>query len=508
LLQFGLAAMASTFGDIASGGLLRSFWIATFTGLICAITFAIYPLAQLINTSALWVIRGQSAQSSSSKYLSFLPPLFGLLLLLYFFSADLKLTLVLMLSIMLVVAILVVLARLIMLAGRQVGSSAGQAFHLAIANLKRRANENSIQLVSFTLAIQLLLLLLVVRNELIDEWQAQLPEFTANRFLVNVKQTEVPEINQFLQSHQIKSSQLYPVVRGRLTAVNGEKLRKKASKEESNTSDQGRTGIGRELNLTWQESVNQGNDIVAGEAWQKNANAQVSIEQGIAKRLDIKLGDTLTFQIGSDEFSVPVTSIRKVQWQSMKPNFFMIFNPAVLKDFPSTYIASLYVDNQSDKALQQMLRQHPTVTVIDVDAMIKQLRSVINQVSIAIQFILVLVVLAGSLVLIAQVQASMEQRERELAILRTLGAKGRLLKHSVLFEFMAQGAIAGLLASATMEIAVYFIQRNLFEMTTQMHWNSWIIGIFSGALFVGAIGYFSCRRLLQLSSVTLIRRTM
>jgi len=186
----------------------------------------------------------------------------------------------------------------------------------------------------------------------------------------------------------------------------------------------------------------------------------------------------------------------------------MIFNQHVLSDFPVTYISSLYVPDDATDALQDFLSQYPTITLIDVDAIITQLRSVIGQVSIAIEFILVLVVLAGSLVLVAQVQASMEERERELAILRTLGASGRLLRHSVLFEFVALGALAGLMASIAMELGVYILQSRIFEMPGTFHFQYWLLGIGAGAGFVGLIGLLSCWRLLNMSSVTLIRRTM
>ena len=234
----------------------------------------------------------------------------------------------------------------------------------------------------------------------------------------------------------------------------------------------------------------------------------MSIESTLADKLDVAVGDNLTFQLGSEEVVVLVSSIRNVNWQTLQPNFYMIFNQHVLADFPATYISSLYVPDDAKDALQDFLTQYPTITLIDLDAIITQLRSVIGQVSIAIEFILVLVVLAGSLVLVAQVQASMEERERELAILRTLGASGRLLRNSVLFEFVALGALAGLMASIAMELGVYILQNRIFEMPGTFHFEYWLLGIGAGAGFVGLIGLLSCWRLLNMSSVTLIRRTM
>lgn len=512
LQQIGLYAMRDQLPVNVSNTSWYPLIVAFVTGLICAIAFAIMPLKQLISTSALSVIRGFSSEQNTKfgKYgLQYVPAIAALFSLLLLFSRDLVLAAALLVGGLLVSLILLSLGRLLMGAGRVAGSRAGKSWHLAMANLKRRARENSVQLISFTIAIQLLLMILVIRSALISEWQQQLPENAANRFLINISEQQVPQVNKFIEQNKLFASALSPVVRGRLSAINDEKVVKKVSKDEDKASDQGRRGVGRELNLTWRNELPKENIINEGQWWSKQSTEpQVSIEQEIASRLDITLGDTLTFQIGSETFSAPVTSIREVNWQSLQPNFYMIFNPQVLQDFPAVYISSLHVPQASKAALQNFLGQHPTISMIDIDAMIGQLRDVIDQVSVAVEFILVLVVIAGSLVLVAQVQASMEERERELAILRTLGAKGSLLRNSVLFEFVALGAIAGLMASLAMELAVYVLQSQVFDMSVRFHFEYWLLGIVAGGGFVGLIGLLSCWRLLNMSSVTLIRRTM
>jgi putative ABC transport system permease protein len=498
IIQYlGLAAMAQYLPNNQSASLLYPLFSAVVTGLICAIAFAIIPLTQLINTSPLAAIRPIIVNKLTLLSWQHLPAFLALFTLLLLFSRNWQLSLALLGSGLFVVVVLVLLGRLVMNIGRSVGSQAGQAFQLALANLKRRASENSVQLVSFTIAIKLLLLLLVVRNELLADWQAQLPDKTANRFLINISAQQVAEVEKFVEHNKLAASGLYPVVPGRLIAVNNEKFSQEASKEQHKGADNGRRGIGRELNLTWQAQLPDKNQIVAGKWWRKSdENAQVSIEQRLAKRLAINLGDKLTFQLGSDVFTVDVTSIRKVNWQSMQPNFYMIFNQKVLQDFAATYIASLYIAKNNEQLFANFITQYPTISVLDVDAMINQLRTVIQQVSIAIEFILLLVVLAGSLVLVAQVQASMEERQRDLAILRTLGAKGSLLRNSVLYEFVALGAISGFLASCAMELAVYFLQTRVFEMAASFHFKFWLLAIVAGGLFVGLIGLLSCWRLL------------
>jgi putative ABC transport system permease protein len=514
LLQWGISAAEKAFTlendnkDVLAG-ILYPLSVAIITGLICALAFAVTPMKQLINTSPLKVIRGFDASENKGHYSQQLLPIFALYSLLILFSRDFILSFALLLGGVVISFVLVLLGKLIMNAGRTVGSKAGSSWHLAMANLKKRASENSVQLISFTIAIKLLLIILVMKNSLINEWQQQLPNDAPNRFLVNISPEQVSPLEAFIQKHQVVTSGLHPMVMGRLVSVNKEKVAQKVTKEEDDSSDQGRQGAGRELGLTWSTQLPDNNVITEGAWWQPNdQQPQVSIASTVAERLDIAIDDTVEFTIGSEAFSAKVTSLRDVDWQSMQPNFVMIFNEVVLKGQAVTYISGLLVPEVSKLTLQNFLNQYPTITVIDVDAEITQFRLVIEQVSVAIEFILILVILAGSLVLVAQVQASMEERERELAILRTLGAKGSLLRNSVLFEFIALGAIAGFMASLAMEVAVYLLQSQVFDMSFSFHYQYWAVGILSGAIFVGFIGLMSCWRLLNLSSVTLIRRTM
>ena len=487
--------------------------MAVVTGLICALAFSVVPLANLISTSPLVTLRGQQASheqdSFFKKVVKGIIPLVALLLLLTLFSKDFILSLSLLAAGIIVSVVLLGIGQVLMSFSRVAGTKSGAAWLLAMANLKRRAKANSVQLVSFTIAIKLLLMIIVLKSALLNEWQEQLPSKTPNFFLVNIAQEHVQQLDTYIEENNIVASDLYAVIRGRLTAVNSDKIAKPVSKEETDASDNGRQGVGRELNLTWRTTLPKENVIAEGQWWSKDSTkAEVSIEESLAKRLQINLGDELTFQLGSDQIKVPVTSIRTVNWQSMQPNFYMIFSPQVLSDFPASYIASLYVEQDKKLLIQRFLANYPTISIIDIDAMITQLRKVIDQVSKAIEFILVLVVMAGCLVLVAQVQASMEEREREIAILRTLGAKGSLLRNSVLFEFVALGAIAGLMASVAMELTVYLLQSNLFKMQTSFHFDFWLLGIIAGAGFVGVVGLLSCWRLINLPSVTLIRRTM
>lgn len=531
LILLGISAIESYLSLEQTSLTTTPFITAIATGLLCAIAFAIHPISLLIQTSPLLVIRGFDQNKMAKFGLHLLIPLVALYALLFLFSRDWIMSLSLLGGGILVSGILLLIGRLLMSAGRSAGSKAGKSLHLALANLKRRATENSVQLVSFTIAIKLLLLITVMKSSLLSEWQAQFPPETPNHYLMNITKEQVAPLEAFVEKENVANQGFYAIYRGRLSAINGENTetfedREQAIKEIRETGEEdknarnnkdgkkdenerGREGMGRELGLTWQHKLPAENTIVDGTWWQiDDKTPQVSISEGIAKRLEIEMGDTLTFTVGVNEITVPVTSIRKVNWESRQLNFIMIFNEVVFKDMQATHISAWKVEDEQRDSIYRFLAQFPTISLMDFGTIMKQLNNMIDQVSIAIELILVLVVLAGSLVLVAQVQASMEERERELAILRTLGAKGSLLRNSVLFEFVALGAIAGLMASIAMEIAVYFLQTQTFKMEPSLHLDFWLVGIGAGAGFVGLIGMISCWRLLNLSSVTLIRRTM
>ncbi len=530
LLLLGVNAIASYLSLDDAPLTFVPFLTAIFTGLLCAIAFAIHPIMTLVASSPLNVIRGFSQLKVARFGWHQLPPLLALFLLLFIFSQNLIMSAALLLGGIFVSFILLLFGRGLMSAGRTVGTKAGKSWHLALANLKRRASENSVQLVSFTIAIKLLLLITVMKSSILSEWEQQFPEDTPNHYLINITPEQVSPLQAFVNENNIANQGFYNIYRGRLSAINGEKTiredddnrqggsaesNNEAKNEKANDTNneqprqEGRRGAGRELGLTWRNELPVENEVIDGQWWQvDDQTPQVSIESNMAERLEINLGDELTFTLGSDEFTVPVTSIREVNWQSRQLNFIMIFNQSVLDKFPTTAISAWSVTDQDRDMVYRFMANFPTVTLMDFAAIMAQLNNIIEQVSVAIQLILILVVLAGSLVLIAQVQASMEERERELAILRTLGAKGKLLRNSVLYEFVALGAIAGLMASIGMEIAVYILQSQVFQMSGSFHFQYWLVGIGAGALFVGLIGMLSCWRLLNLSSVTLIRRTM
>lgn len=506
LLQFAVISWVSArLGQTLPGAGYQPYALAIATGLLCAIMFSLYPLLRLISVPPLRVLHRELGDSGVRAWLQWLIGGGTIYLLMVLYSGSWLLSVALLAGGALAVLLLMGISRLFIRAGRKAGMQAGSSWRLAMAGMQRRARQNAVQMISFATAIMLFLLVLALRNELLADWQDQLPDDAPNYFVVNVAQDQVEPMSAMFDRENIPSTDLYPIVPGRLVAINGEMVRDAVSKEERDESEF-REGFGRELQLTWRADPPQHNEVIAGSWFSADSTGEVSVESQVADRLQIGLGDDLSFRVGGDEFTVPVTSIREVQWDTMQPNFYMIFDPQTLRSDSATYIASFYLDEDRRAELNTLFRDYPQASLIDVDDIIQQLREVIEQVSLAITFVLVLVILAGGLVLVAQVQATLEERERELVILRTLGAPGKLLSRAVSYEFLVLGALAGLIAAIAMEVSVLVLQTQVFGMEASIHWRFWLLGPVTGAVIVATLGRFVCRRLLAQNAATLIRK--
>ena len=487
----------------------RPLMIALFTGSLCALMFSLYPLMQLFSVPPLRVLRKDIDASLSSRTIQFAAAGGAIFLLMWAYSRDLTISAILFVSgIVLVVGLLAVTYGLIAL-GRKLGGCAMGPWQLAWARIRRRAMDNSVQLISFSITIMLLLVVLVMRNDMIAQWRAQLPEGTPNYFVSNVTETQRPALVEQFEANNIRYDEFFPVVRGRFVAINDERIRTEVTKEDEEPAQEGRDGLGREANLTWDTELQTENRIVEGrwlDQWQPGMPHEVSVEAEVAGRLNMKVGDVLTFNIGSEIVEVVVTSLREVNWQTMQPNFFFVLHPAAMENFAATYITSFHLDQSRKAEITQLMLPFASVTLFDVDARINQLRDVVDQVSLAVEFILILVLAAGSLVLIAQVQASMDERQQELAILRTLGAKGRLIRLSVVFEFLIIGIVAGFMAALANEFSLWLLQSQVFQMEASIHWEYWAVAPLAGAIVVGILGALGCWRLLALNTSTLLRK--
>lgn len=481
----------------------RPFLIGAVTALVCLLAFAVPPLINLQRVSPLRVLRRDLPHAGASALVAYSTGIAGMALLMLWYSGNWRLTLAVIAGVAVTFVVVGAITWYLLRGSVVVGMQAGSHWHLALASLRRRGFENAVQVVIFSLSIMLLLSLALVRSSLIEEWKIQLPEGTPNHFLINVNDAQVASVKQLLTQNQLNSEPVYPMVRGRLISINGEQVRARLlENDQSSVGDE----LDRELNITWTQRIPSGNQLVAGEWWQPDdLTPQVSVESGLAQRLGADIGDSLVFSIGSELLEVKISSLRSLNWDSMKPNFYMIFPPKILAAYPATYITSFYLPTNKKPLLNQFIRQFPTVTVIEMDSILAQIRAMINQVGAAIELVLALIVACGLLVLVASVQASLDSRFHESAILRTLGAKRSLVLGSLVTEFSLLGMVAGLLAAFSAELCVYAIQHYVLHMNNVSHPWVWLAGPMLGAVLIGATGYVVCRKVVNSPPMQILR---
>jgi putative ABC transport system permease protein len=480
----------------------RPFLIGIATMLVTLAAFALPPLLALARIPPLRVLRrdiGGGASALSSLAVGVL----GVAGLMWWYSGDLLLTLAVLAGVAGMLAVAAAGAWFLLRGGTRLGMQAGSVWRLALAGLRRRARANAFQVVVFALSIMLLLMLALVRGSLIEEWQMQLPDGTPNHFLLNIAPDQLDELEALLNARAIDFKGLYPMVPGRLMAIDGKPVTRAVSKEDPTFEDQ---RMDRDLSLTWSLEPPPHNRVVAGEWWTpEHQGEEVSVESELAERLGIAVGQQLSFQIGSERFEVTVSSLREVNWDSLQPNFYMMFPPAVLKRFPGAYITSFYLPTDQKLFLNELIRRFPTITVIEMDAVLTQVRGIVTQVTRAIELVLALIIGCGLLVLLASVQASMDSRLQESAILRALGAQRRLLMGALAAEFALLGLLAGLLAAAAAELAVWLFQTRVLEMSYVLHPWVWPAGPLLGAVMVGSAGLWWSARVVSTPPMQVLR---
>jgi putative ABC transport system permease protein len=485
----------------------KPYLVGAVTAFICLGAFALPPLLKLRAISPVRVIQRDLGPQSTGEKAGWSFGVAGTLGLMWWFSRDLELTLLLFAGSTFAVVVLGLASLLLLRTGRIVGMQAGSIWRLALAGMQRRSRENSLQILVFGLAIMLLLILILVRTALVEEWRAQIPEGAPNHFVINIAPDEVEPITGLISRYQFRSQPLYPMISGRIISVNGLDAKSlDKSRRASNEENRG-PGASSNRNLTWSEELPEDNLILSGTWWPVDyeGEALVSIERDLAIANGLKVGDVLLFGIRDSELSARIASIRSVQWDNMKPNFYIIFSPGALEDFPSTYMTSFFLARDQKLFLNDLLRSYPTITVLEVDAIIEQIKTIIAQVTIAIELVLVLILTSGCLVLLASIQASLDERIQQQAILRTLGASQRLVMGSLLVEFAILGLFAGILATLGAEVTVFALETQLFELDYSVHPMLWVIGPVFGACLIGLAGILATRKVVQTAPINILR---
>ena len=485
----------------------RPFLLGAATGFICALAFALPPLLHLHRISPMRVIRRDLGGAPPSQILSYAAAAAGSLGLLLWYSNSLWLTLWTLAGSGAVLLAFAAMALLLLRGGRVLGMQAGSGWRLALAGLQRRRRENVAQILIFGLAIMLLLILLLLRTSLLDEWQNQVPEDAPNHFLINVTPDQVEAVEALLGEVTQRMGELYPMVRGRILAVNGVDADTLESQRRGRGVDDGDgPRLSSERNLTWMDALPPDNRLVAGAWWaEDDPGTWVSLEAEYAEERGLGVGDVVRFDIAGRQVEAEVANLRRVNWESMRPNFFIIFSPGVLEDYPATYMTSFHLDRDQKPFLNRLLSRFPTITVLEVDAVIRQVQSIIARVTQAVELVLALVIAAGCLVLIASIQASRDARMHEHALIRTLGGTRRLIAGSLAAEFALLGLFAGIVAVVGAEVTVAVLQSQVFELSMAPHPWLWVAGPLVGALLILTVGLLGTRRLVSTPPMLVLR---
>jgi putative ABC transport system permease protein len=472
-------------------------------GILVLVAFAAPPLLALRNVPPVSVLRRTASQTSSLWH--GLPGVMAIVILIFGYSQSLKLTVFILLGgslAMLGVALLAnILVRLCALLARRLR----KGYRLGLANLYRHRRYNRAQIMLFAVLLLLLFVLYALRTSMLSDWRQQLPADSPNHFAFNIFSGEKATIEALFRQNDVETTPFYPMVRGRLVRVNGEDAKQRAASEEGSEPEDD-----RELNLTWAAEMGTDNRIVAGTWWPSNAiksdELLVSFEKSYAETYKVSVGDMISVSLSGDTRRARVTSIRTVQWDSMRPNFYLIFNKPLVDESAANWLTSFYLPADKKEFVNTLSRRFPTVSLIELDQMINQIQSIIRQVSRAVEFILALTVGAGILVLVASIQATLDIRLHESALLRALGASRRLVFTSLLIEFGVMGLLAGMMGALGAETSLYFLQTRTFNMSFSPHWELWLAGPILGILLVGSVGLFSSASVVRVPPLTVLRK--
>jgi len=381
--------------------------------------------------------------------------------------------------------------------------SVGVSWRFGIANLRRQRFASVLQVVALGIGVMALLTLTIIRGELLQLWKASLPPDAPNRFIVNIQQEQIPALNRFFAEQRITMPELYPMVRARLTRINERPV---ASADYAD--DRARRLVDREFNLSWATRLQRDNLLVAGRWWgeQPQRSDQFSMEDGIARVLDIKLGDVLTFDTAGNRFSAEVTSLRKVDWDSFNVNFFLVAPPGLLEQQPVSYVTSFYLPPGNVALLNALVKQFPNFLLIDVAQVLAQVQKMIAQVSRAVQFVFLFTLLAGLVVLYAAIASTQDERLYQATIMRTLGASRTQLARANLAEFALIGALAGLIAAAGANALGYAIAQRIINVGYTFSGAVWVIGIACSIAGIAVAGHLGTRQVLRVSPLRVLRQ--
>ena len=477
--------------------------IGLVAGVVTVLGFAVPQILRLKHVPPLRVLRRDLTPLPVRSMTSYFAAIAALALLTPWQSGKLALTLYTFGGLLLTALLLMLGAGLLIRGLKRLRSKVGIASRFGLANISRRSGSSIAQIVGIGLGVMVMLLLTLIRTDLLDTWRNRLPTGTPNYFLINIQPDETASMRTFIKENTGVDTEFFPMIRGRLTKINNKDV------DPDSYSDQRAQRLAsREFNLSIAEKMQSDNKLIAGNWWtETDANKPLfSVEEGIADSLGIKLNDTLTYVVAGKEISGTVTNLRWVEWDSFNVNFFVVANPGFLEGLPSTYITSFYLSKGERKLLIDLVRTFPSVTVIDVDAILSQVRTIMEQVIKTIEFVFGFTLLAGLVVMAAALQTTHGQRTQESALLNALGASRRQILASLTAEFLCLGLIAGVLSGIAATIVEMVLAKFVFKMDIIINPWVWVIAPLLCMAIVVLGGLAGTRRVLYTPPIEALRK--
>jgi putative ABC transport system permease protein len=483
---------------------IRPIILASSSAMVLLLGFALPSLIQLRNTPPLRVLRHDAMPPAPSRIFVSGLALAAVAALLYRSVGDVRMLVILIGGIIVIAALLYLAGRgLVALIGRA-RSGVGVAWRYGLANVARRGRDSAVQVVAFGLGITVLLLLTLVRTDLLEGWRQSLGDDAPNHFLINIQPHETESVAAIFERNGVARPVFTPLVRARMTTINGESV-----KDREYPNKDGEWLANREANLSFAVEMSASNELVEGAWWPTDYSGPplVSIEEESATNAGLVIGDRLKFFVAGREVEAEIASTRKVNWDSFQPNFFIVLSPGALDGMPTTYISSMRIADDSQSMLVDLVRTHPSVSVIDLGAILEQVRGIIEKASLAVQAVFIFTLAAGIAVLFAAVQSTIDERRFESAMLRALGAKRSTVFSGVMAEFAALGTAAGVLASAGASVLAYLVATQLFELPYEFSPVLWLVGVSAGVFVVCLSGYFAARGAVNARPADVLRGT-
>ena len=445
--------------------------ISLVTAFLCLIGFAYPMLKNLFNLSPNAILRkSEKNMSSFNSSVYLVTGLLAFYVLLIFFIKDFVLTNIIFFSILAFSSLIFFLIFGIFNFIKPLGLNPQSPFKMLAFELSRRKLFNSMQIVSITVAIALSLVAYSASTNLVSSWKNSLPEEAPNNFLFNIYKGEKESLLNFLNLNKINSQPIYPVTSARF-------LRKNPSSGKE---------IDRTFNFTWMEDLPEDNIILAG-SWFSDSKNGISISSEISERYDLRMNDQIVIDLAGKKVESYIQSIREVNWESFNPNFFAIGFPENFKNISSTFITSIHIPRGKNSLSAELIETFPTISLISLEALVSEVQSIISRVSQALKLILGLTLVAALFLMLATIQESFKQREKQNAILKTLGLDRKVMQINTFMEYLSIGLIAGILGGILALLATFLIEREVFEISPKIYWEVLLIGASGSILVIGAI---------------------